>query len=44
MIPFGRDFDQYSGLLVADCRSTYIPLETRTVYVRDCLTLDDFKK
>ena len=42
-IPFGRDFDQMSGLLIVDCRSTYVPVTNRTVYVRDCLTLDDFQ-
>jgi len=43
-LPFGESFDQFSGLLVLDCRSTYVRIETRTVYVRDCMTLDDFQK
>jgi hypothetical protein len=43
-LPFGEDFDQLSGLLVVDCRSTYVPIESRTVYVRDCMTLEDFQK
>jgi hypothetical protein len=43
-LPFGEDFDQLSGLLILDCRSTYVPIENRTVYVRDCMTLEDFQK
>lgn len=43
-LPFGEYFDQFTGLLVVDCRSTYIPIENRTVYVRDCMTLEDFQK
>ncbi len=43
-LPFGEDFDQLSGLMVLDCRSTYIPIEGRTVFLRDCMTLDDFDK
>lgn len=43
-LPFGENFDQFTGLLVVDCRSTYVPIENRTVYVRDCTTLEDFKK
>lgn len=43
-LPFGQDFDQLSGLLILDCRSTYVPIENRTVYVRDCMTLEDFQK
>lgn len=43
-LPFGEDFDQFSGLMVIDCRSTYVPIENRTVFVRDCMTLDDFQK
>lgn len=41
-IPYGKDFDQLP--IVVDCRATYIPVNDRTVYVRDCLTLDDFQK
>jgi hypothetical protein len=43
-LPFGDDFDQLSGLLILDCRSTYVPIENRTVFVRDCMTLEDFQK
>lgn len=43
-LPFGENFDQFSGLLVVDCRSTYVPIESRTVFVRDCMTLEDFQK
>ncbi len=43
-LPFGEEFDQLSGLLVLDCRSTYIPIEGRTVYLRDCQTLEDLQK
>jgi hypothetical protein len=43
-LPFGKDFDRLSGLLVLDCRSTYVPIEGRTVYVRDCQNLEDFQK
>lgn len=43
-LPFGKEFDQLSGLLITDCRSTFVPLESRNVYVRDCLDLEDFKK
>lgn len=43
-LPFGHDFDQLNGLMISDCRATLIPIESRTVYVRDCLNLDDFQK
>lgn len=43
-LPFGRDFDQLNGLMVTDCRSTYVPITGRTVYVRDCQMLEDFQK
>lgn len=42
-LPYGESFDQFNGLMITDCRSTYVPIETRTVYVRDCLSLDDFQ-
>jgi hypothetical protein len=42
-IPEGANFDQITGLMIVDCRSTYVPVEKRTVYVRDCLTLDNFQ-
>jgi hypothetical protein len=44
-LPFGTAWeDQATGLLVIDCRSTYVPIEGRTVYVRDCQNLEDFQK
>lgn len=43
-LPFGAGFDQLSGALVTDCRSTYVQLESRNVYVRDCQQIDDFQK
>jgi hypothetical protein len=42
-IPIGANFDQITGLMIVDYRATYVPVENRTVYVRDCLTLDDFQ-
>jgi hypothetical protein len=43
-LPYGEDFAQLNGALIMDCRSTFIPLPARTVYVRDCYSLEDFKK
>ncbi len=43
-LPYGRDFEQLNGVMITDCRSTYVPIESRTVYVRDCFDLNDFKK
>lgn len=43
-IPFGDDFDQMNGLLVTDCRSAYIPVTGRTVFVRDCQNIQDLQK
>jgi hypothetical protein len=43
-LPFGQNFDQFNGLLITDCRATLVPVEGRTVYVRDCLNLEDFQK
>jgi hypothetical protein len=43
-LPFGDDFDQMNGLLVTDCRSAYIPVTGRTVYVRDCQNIQDLQK
>lgn len=43
-LPFGEDFEQLNGLMVLDCRATYIPIENRNVYIRECKSLDDFKK
>lgn len=43
-LPFGENFDQLNGVLITDCRATLIPAEGRTVYVRDCMDLEDFQK
>lgn len=43
-LPFGEDFEQLNGLMVMDCRATYIPIETRNVYIRECKSLEDFQK
>lgn len=43
-LPYGEDDQQLSGVLLTDCRSTYVPVDGRTVYVRDCFNLDDFQK
>ncbi len=44
-LPFGSTyFTAVSGILITDCRSTYVPVQGRTVYVRDCLALEDFTK
>lgn len=42
-LPYGRDFELFNGVLINDCRSTYVPIESRTVYVRDCFDLANFK-
>lgn len=43
-LPFGKEFERLTGVLVADCRSTYVPVEGRTVFVRDCQQLEDIQK
>jgi hypothetical protein len=43
-LPFGRNFDLFNGILISDCRATVVPIEGRTVYVRDCLNIEDFQK
>lgn len=45
-IPFGQDgsIDRLTGVLIGSCQATYVPVEGRTVYVRDCLNLEDFQK
>jgi hypothetical protein len=44
-LPYGSDFNQLTGLLIQDCRSTYIPIPNSIpVYVRSCSTLDDFQQ
>lgn len=44
VLAFGQDlFEQLTGVTVMDCRSTYVPIQKRTVYVRDCQALEDFQ-
>jgi hypothetical protein len=43
-LPFGDGFDLWNGMLVMDCRSTFVPVEDRTVFVRDCQSLEDFQR
>lgn len=43
-IPFGSGFTLLTGAMVVDCRSTYVQLTDRNVYVRDCQQLEDFQK
>ena len=43
-LPFGKEFEKLTGVMVADCRSTYVPVEGRTVYLRDCQQLEDVQK
>lgn len=43
-LPYGKGFEGLTGLTVQDCRSTYVPIEKRTVYVRDCMNLTDFRR
>lgn len=43
-LPYGDGFDQLSGLMILNCGSTFVPVEGRTVYVRDCHSLEDFQK
>jgi hypothetical protein len=43
-LPFGEQFEQLTGLMVTDCRATFIPYNGGNVYVRDCQMLDDFQK
>ncbi|MGE4133506.1 MAG: hypothetical protein AB7F86_17860 [Bdellovibrionales bacterium] len=43
-LPFGNGLELWNGLLVLDCRSTVIAVDSRTVYVRDCQGLEDFQK
>lgn len=45
-LPFGEDgsFDRMNGLLVTDCRSAYVPVTGRTVFVRDCQNIQDLQK
>ena len=45
-LPFGNEgsFDQLTGVMVADCRATVVPIEGRTIYIRDCMSLEDFQK
>jgi hypothetical protein len=44
-LPFGRTLiDILNGALVVECMSLLVPVEGRTVYVRDCMNLEDFQK
>ncbi len=43
-IPFGDGFEKLTGLMVKFCRSTYIPITGRTVYVRDCNNVENFQR
>ncbi len=43
-LPFGSGLDEWSGLLISNCQSTYVPISGRSVYVRDCQILEDFQK
>lgn len=43
-IPFGDGFEKLNGLLVLNCRATYIPVEGRNYYVRQCATLEDLQR
>jgi hypothetical protein len=43
-LPYGSEFEQLNGVMITDCRSTYVPIQSRSVYVRDCFDLEDFKK
>jgi hypothetical protein len=43
-LPFGTGFDILNGVLVEDCRATFIDVGDQNVYVRDCQQLDDLQK
>lgn len=43
-LPHGKGYDQLAGLMVVNCGSLYVPVEGRTVYVRDCNSVEDFQK
>jgi hypothetical protein len=45
-LPYGNatEFTFLSGFMITDCASTYIPIEGRTVYLRQCKNLEDFQK
>jgi len=43
-LPFGSNLTRLTGSPILDCISTFVPIDGRTVYVRDCMDLDDFQK
>jgi len=44
-LPYGDAYvDQPLGHLITKCLATLVPVDGRTVYVRDCLSLEDFQK
>lgn len=43
-LPFGENIDRFSGLMLTNCVSTQVQITGRTVYVRDCINLEDLQK
>lgn len=45
-LPYGPDgaIENFTGLLIQNCVATQVLVTGRTVFVRDCITLDDFQK
>lgn len=45
-LPFGprTSTDQYNGLLVVNCAGTQVTIPDRTVFLRDCVSIEDFQK
>lgn len=43
-LPFGEGFEKLNGLLVLNCRATYIPVDNRNYYVRQCANIEDFQR
>ncbi len=43
-LPFGKDVDQFTGLLITNCVSFQANVAGRTIFVRDCANLEDFQK
>lgn len=45
-LPYGPDgtVDNFTGLLIQNCVATQVLVTGRTVFVRDCIALDDFQK
>lgn len=42
-LPFGNGLNQFTGLMTKNCAALYVPVEGRTVYVRDCQDLENFQ-